>query len=286
MLSIPCGGLKEPYDRHCGELVVSFGIKAVIPAKICGPLGEFVHLWVGTTQPLLDTIHQTMTSAYVTCNVPVFSSHEYGHFTVVASDTTTVAGRVIRCVNRCPITLSGSSTTLGNGRLKWRIKCNTCTFFATYALPDTISQILQEDIDPVERIGTWGYWTSYPVKTHVLEWKQSQSANETVRPVRPRSQSFSRPCSPRSSGSGTGLAVNGPTMSRVRSESGLNTGTIRRRRDSSPPAHRTDRGERRGGGIEPVQRKKPRNNRSVSTYPLCTQAYCSDHIISDPVNTV
>ena len=275
-------GLREvPYDRHCGELVVSFGVDAVIPAKISGPLGEFVHHWVGTLQPLVEIVHQTMTSAYISSNIPVFSSREFGHFTVATSDNFTIVGHVVRCVNRCPSTLSASSKSLGRSqtRKKWRIQCNGCKYVASYIFPDVQKQVAQEEASKVKKIGSLGYWTPYPVKTLVLNWRPKEPADETENQAQRRSQSLSRSGNPWTGG--TTLTFDSPVVSRVRSEGGLNTAFAKRRRDSSPPAQDPSHEEHGAGSSGSMQRKRSRNrfgNRPVSAHLLWTKRRRADDV--------
>ena len=244
--------------RHCGELVISFGVNAVIPARISGPLGEFVHQWVGTMAPLTDIIHRTMTPAYVSNNAPVFSSREFDHFTVVVSDPLTVAGHLVRCINGCNTTLGVSSKALGYTRRRYKIQCPGCRFLAVYFSPDVEQQVSKEERSKVKKIGSLGYWAPYPVQTLPLEWRQKKSADSSVQPTQGQcNKSLPRPVDPRSGG--TNLPVGGPTISRAHSEDGLSTLPNKRSRAGS------DR-----GGSELVQRKRSRNKQ-----PDCKSLYHS-----------
>ncbi|KAF9643093.1 hypothetical protein BDM02DRAFT_3132661 [Thelephora ganbajun] len=108
---------------HCAEVVLSFGVKAVIPALICGPLPELVLQWAATTTPLVEIIGWVFSPAYVDLWMPVFSGLDFGHFTLLNRSNFVVRGQYIRCSGEgCPTSsLESTSKAMGHGQKKWKI---------------------------------------------------------------------------------------------------------------------------------------------------------------------
>ena len=117
------------------NILLSFACRAVIPARVCGPLGELISKWVATSLPLMDIIGQTLTRPYVEDNQPVFSSQEFTgfHFTLVGSGRALVGGLQAVCPNGCNEEIASSSNSArvdGKSAWKYRFTCTKCRFIA------------------------------------------------------------------------------------------------------------------------------------------------------------
>lgn len=160
-------------------MVLSFSAKAVLPAMVCGPLGEFIAKWVATTLPLLSIVGQTMTPTYVERQGPVFSSRTFEDFTLVKSSAKMVGGKALNCGNPCSGDYSSRSKKLGSGRHRWFITCPGCKWTTDYKTPDD-AIISKEDADLIMKVPGADYMrTPFPVPIKVLQWKPPKTARST-----------------------------------------------------------------------------------------------------------
>lgn len=187
--------LKAFCDSYFADAVVSFGIKAVIPAQVCGPLGAFVGKWVTTSLPLMTIIGQTMTTSYVEECSPVFSSRSFDfyHFTLIKKSALVVGGEQVVCINKCGTPLSTSSRKLGGMRYKWRIECSRCSFNTAYFFPDDAAIVYRGEDgvdrkkDGIEAVPGAEYLrTRFPIPVKNLAWVKPK-----VRTQQPSSSSTS-----------------------------------------------------------------------------------------------
>ncbi|KAF9642174.1 hypothetical protein BDM02DRAFT_3193751 [Thelephora ganbajun] len=160
--------------HHCAEVVLSFGVKAVIPALICSPLPELILRWAATTTPLVEIIGRVFPPQYVDAWAPVFSGPDFGHFTLLNHSSFVAGGRHIRCSREScpPSSLESTSKVIGHGQRKWKVTCTSCDRQARYkSLDDT--EIQERDRESIFKVpGTEYYRTPYPVQTKVLEWSK------------------------------------------------------------------------------------------------------------------
>ncbi|KAF9643395.1 hypothetical protein BDM02DRAFT_3132461 [Thelephora ganbajun] len=79
ILALTCGShimIEKARDsltaQHCAEVVLSFGVGAIVPAIVSRLLPEFIIKWVAIPLPLMDIITHTMIPKYV--ERPLFKS--------------------------------------------------------------------------------------------------------------------------------------------------------------------------------------------------------------------
>jgi hypothetical protein len=166
---------------------MSFAIGSVVPMMVGGPLPELIMKWVGTPLSLMDIIAHTMTEKYVEAHIPVFSSKEWGHFTLIKNDLCVFGGRKITC-DRCPATtpLQTRSNRMkdGSGRRRVTIACRSCGFATKYKLPGNGTggiPIADGDKDYISRVaGTKLIRTPYPLLPALVTWAQKQPETTTA----------------------------------------------------------------------------------------------------------
>ena len=166
---------------YCNVLL-SFACRAVIPARVCGPLGELISKWVATSLPLMEIIGQTLTRPYVEDNRPVFSSREFPgfHFTLVGSGRALVGGLQAVCPNGCNEEIASSSNSArvdGKSARKYRFTCTKCGFIAkTKICNGEVPDYYRAMVMKVP--GAEYTRTRFPVPVRPLEWrKKGPSAN-------------------------------------------------------------------------------------------------------------
>jgi hypothetical protein len=167
-----CLCLSAIYDRHCAEVVLSFGISAVVPALVAPPLPELLTKWAATLTPLLDIIGRMLSRSYIDQHIPVFSSAQSGHFTLVSKSCTVLEGCRIECDRCAPNNLHSTSSKVGN-RLKWTIVCRICQRRVKYAHPPNEPVVRREGICDVPHNDHY-LRTPYPVPRADLDWKDTQ----------------------------------------------------------------------------------------------------------------
>ena len=169
--------MTEYNPSYCSNLLLSFARRAVVPAKVCGPLGELISKWVATTLPLMDIIGQTLTRSLVE-----FSSREFTgfHFTLVGSSRALVGGLQVVCSNGCGEQIaSGSNAAQVDGKpaRKYRFSCTKCGFIAKAKIRDgEVPECYRDVIIKVP--GVEYTWTQFPIPVRPLEWRaRGPSAN-------------------------------------------------------------------------------------------------------------
>lgn len=165
-------------DRYFADVVVSFGIRAVLPPEVSTTLANFVGKWVISTLPLMNVISQAMDTFHIDQCSPVFSSRKFDgyHFTLVNPSTLCVGGEQILCQNRCSCSLSASSKRTGKaGRKKWRIICSKCSFQTSYFWPEDAS-VKGREKDGIFMVPGVSYLrTRFPIPVKALEWRKKKS---------------------------------------------------------------------------------------------------------------
>ena len=154
--------MEHIFNRHCAKVILSFGICEVVPTVVFGPIPEFITKWVITPLSLADIVGLTMTVAHVDASVPIFSSEEFGHFTIIKNTSLILGGHAIVC-NTCPEgNLGTSSAKLSTGRM-WMVKCKSCQCSTTYKEPDE-KEIAENDKEIITRVpgGTGLFCVPYP----------------------------------------------------------------------------------------------------------------------------
>jgi hypothetical protein len=175
------------HTSHCADLVLSFGVKAVITATASSPLGNFLIRWVATTSPLMEIIGSTMTPDFVERLIPVFSSRSHDHFTLVNPSAVMVGGRRVVCPLGCNGLLDDKKR--GNGHaFHISLKCLGCQYRATYVFPRDAA-IMEGDSQTIIAVPNQAYLrTPFPVPLKPLEWtKMTPSPHATSRSNTPAS---------------------------------------------------------------------------------------------------
>jgi hypothetical protein len=157
---------------------MSFGVSSVIPYMVSDPLPAIINRWVATPLQLEDIISQTMTWQYAQSHVPVFSSKDWGHFTIIHNSLFVLGGRKVSCDTCFESRLSSTSKRLkdGSGAKKWTIECSGCKRITIYKLPDA-DFIRDEDAGLIRPIpGTSMVRVPYPVPRASVEWRDRRRA--------------------------------------------------------------------------------------------------------------
>jgi hypothetical protein len=157
---------------------MSFGVSSVIPYMVSDPLPAIINRWVATPLQLEDIISQTMTWQYAQSHVPVFSSKDWGHFTIIHNSLFVLGGRKVSCDTCFESRLSSKAKRLkdGSGGKKWTIECSGCRRITIYKLPDA-DVVRDEDVGLVRPIaGTLMLRVPYPVPRALVVWRDKQRA--------------------------------------------------------------------------------------------------------------
>lgn len=243
------------YDRHTAELIISFAISAVVPVSLSGVIGQLLLKWIASTMPVMEIIGQTITPDFVESNHPVFSSRDWGHFTLANHSAVLIGGRQVTCVNGCNDKLRASRKKVSNRSAKWTVTCPGCKFQATYREPED-RQIEDRDKGKVLHVPHQSKYmrTPYPIERKTLQWKrttQGSNPNPSLPPV------------DRTSGTRPLAMLQPPpaTVSRVRSEGSLSSTTKRSRAPSPPKIASTGAGQRVQEGGSPKRKRAKVQNR-------------------------
>jgi hypothetical protein len=232
-------------DRLCAEVVLSFGTNTVVPAMVAPPLPALLTKWVVTLHPLLNIIGPALHKLYVDLHIPVFSTSELGHFTLVSKSSTVVGGRRIRC-DRCPTdNLSATTTSIGK-KAMWTITCRGCHRYVEYPHQEGILDADRRFIFAVPDNNDY-LCTPYPILNSNLEWKDAE--NEAQRSMAP----------------GPSVA---PPMERQ-------TSAKRGRQDSDPPSQQTMPGSLGVVTSKSLQKKRSRTCRLSLSSILLHEDCCS-----------
>ena len=117
---------EDTLNRHCAEVILSFAVTGATRRVLTGPLSSLVTKWVTMPLPLMDVIGQTITGDYIWDCCPVFSSSEFGHFTLVNKSILVVGRRRIEC-GTCEVPQVPSTACRHAGsKHEWSITCKSC----------------------------------------------------------------------------------------------------------------------------------------------------------------